>query len=55
VPHFQLRTVNGESLGAVDLGRPDWPPGSVIYRGGEPKLRAVDRIESDEMFDVLPQ
>jgi len=39
-----------------ELGRPDWPPGSVIYRGGdEPNLRVIDRIDGDdpEMFDVL--
>jgi Fic family protein len=33
VPHFQLVTVDGTVLGARHLGRPDWPPGSVIYTG----------------------
>jgi hypothetical protein len=35
---------------------PDWPDGSIIYRGGdEPNLRVVDRIEpaTDELFTVL--
>jgi hypothetical protein len=31
--HFQLVMVDGEALGAVELSRPDWPPGSNIYRG----------------------
>jgi hypothetical protein len=56
VPHFQLRTADGDELGAVHLGRPDWPPGSVIYRGGDqPDLRVVDVIVLDdpEVFDVL--
>jgi hypothetical protein len=38
--HFQLVMVDGEALGAVELSRPDWPPGSIIYRGpDEPNLR----------------
>ena len=56
MPHFQLVLSDGEALGAVELGRPDWPPGSVIYRGGdESNLRVLDVIPSDdpEMFDVL--
>ena len=54
--HFALVTVDGETLGAIELGRPDWPPGSVIYRGGdEPNLRVVDVLAGDdpEKFDVL--
>jgi hypothetical protein len=48
VPHFQLVTTDGDALGAVELSRPDWPDGSSIYRGGEPNLRVVDRIEVDD-------
>lgn len=46
--HFTLVTVDGESLGAVELGRPDWPDGSIIYRGDEPNLRVVGRIEDED-------
>jgi hypothetical protein len=55
VPHFQLVTVDGDSLGPVELARPEWPPGSIIYRGDEPNLRVVDRIESSdpELYTVL--
>ena len=55
MPHFQLVTTDGETLGAVHLGPPDWPPGSVIYRGAEPNLRVVDVIPSEdaEMFTIL--
>src|SRR4051794_6527087 len=37
-------------------GRPDWPPASVIYRGGdEPNLRVADLLVFDdpERFDVV--
>jgi hypothetical protein len=56
VTHFALVTVDGDTLRAVELGRPDWPPGSVIYRGGdEPNLLVLDVIVNDdpERFDVL--
>jgi hypothetical protein len=55
VPHFQLVTSDGEALGATELGRPDWPIGSVIYRGDEPNLRVVDVIPADdpEGFAIL--
>jgi hypothetical protein len=55
VPHFQLVTSDDDSLGPMELGRPDWPPGSVIYRGSEPSLRVVDVIPSDdhEKFTIL--
>jgi hypothetical protein len=33
MPHFQLVTTDGTVLGARELGRPDWPPGSTIYTG----------------------
>lgn len=46
MPHFQLVTADGEALGAVHLGPPDWPPGSIIYRGGDqPNLRVVDMLD----------
>jgi hypothetical protein len=38
-------------LGARELGRPDWPPGSVIHTGpDEANLRVVDVLatESDD-------
>jgi hypothetical protein len=28
MPHFQLVTTDGDVLGARELGRPEWPPGS---------------------------
>lgn len=49
-------TADGESLGPVELGRPDWPDGSIIYRGDKPNLRVVGRVEDDddpELFAVL--
>jgi hypothetical protein len=56
VAHFQLVTVDGEALGAVELSRPDWPRGSIIYRGpNETDLHAVDHLPSDdpEEFAIL--
>jgi hypothetical protein len=57
VPHFQLVTSDGEALGPVELSRPDWPDGSIIYRGDKPNLRVVGRLEADdddpELFEVL--
>jgi hypothetical protein len=48
MPHFALVTADGESLGAIQLGRPDWPTGSVIYRGNrEPDLRVLDMRPGD--------
>jgi hypothetical protein len=48
VPHFQLVTTDGTALGARELGRPDWPPGSLIYTGpGEPNLRVVDVLDTE--------
>jgi hypothetical protein len=41
----------------MELGRPDWPDSSIIYRVGpdEPNLGVVGFIEADdpEFFDVL--
>jgi hypothetical protein len=49
VPHFQLVATDGTVLGTRELGRPDWPPGSVIYTGPEePNLRVVDVLDEDE-------
>ena len=56
MPHFHLRTADGETLARVELARPDWPKGSVIYRGrDEPNLRVIDLLSGDdpERFDVL--
>ena len=48
MPTFQIVTTDGLDLGAMRLGPPDWPVGSVIYQGGpEPNLRVVDRRDSD--------
>jgi hypothetical protein len=48
VPHFQLVTTDGTVLGAGELGRPDWPPGSVIYTGPtEPNLRVVRELDTE--------
>jgi hypothetical protein len=54
--HFALVTPDGDTLGTVELGRPDWPDGSIIYRGDKPNLRVVGHLESDgdpEMFEML--
>ena len=56
MPHFALVTTDGDALGAVELGRPDWPNGVIIYRGDEPNLRVVGRVATDDSehgFDVL--
>jgi hypothetical protein len=57
VPHFQLVRTDGDVLGARELGRPDWPVGSVIYTGpNEPDLRVVLETEDGddpERFTVL--
>jgi len=48
VTHFALVLRDGTTLGAVELARPDWPDGSVSYRGrDEPNLRVVDRIAGE--------
>jgi len=46
--------------GAVELGRPDRPPGSIIYRGGDKQtLRVLERLEDEpgvddpELFAIL--
>jgi hypothetical protein len=48
MPHFQIVTTDVEALGPMELSRPDWPPGSTIYRGDNgPNLRVVDVLETD--------
>jgi hypothetical protein len=42
-------TVDGEAMGAVELERPEWPNGSIIWRGGDQSnLRVVGRLEPAE-------
>jgi hypothetical protein len=45
--HFALVTPDGESLGVVELSRPDWPEGSVISRGDKPDLRVIADLMPD--------
>jgi hypothetical protein len=41
-------TTDGDALGPVELGRPDWPPASVIYTGpNEPNLRVVRELDTE--------
>jgi hypothetical protein len=52
VPHFNLVTLDGDSLGAVELALRDWPPGTVIDLGGtEGKLRVLGRLTGTERED----
>ena len=55
MPHFAIVLADGETLGAVELARADWPIGSVIHRGDQPSLRVVDVIPPDdpEEFGIL--
>ena len=55
MPDYTLLTVDGEDLGTVSLGRPDWPEGTILYRGNAPNLRVVRRVEAkdDRHLDVL--
>src|SRR5436190_21966881 len=56
VPHFQLVKTDGTVLGTRELGRPDWPPGSVIYTGpDEPNLRVVRILERDDECGEGPE
>jgi hypothetical protein len=46
MPHFQLVLPDGEALGAMHLGPPDWPPSSIIYTGtDQPNLRVIDSLD----------
>ena len=56
MPHFALVTTDGDALGTVELGRPDWADGAIIHRGDKPNLRVVGRLATDDSehaFDVL--
>jgi hypothetical protein len=56
MPHFAIVGVDGHTYGTMELGRPAWPEGSIIWRGDGPNLRVVARIEADDSehhFDVL--
>ena len=56
MPRFALVTRDGDALGTIELGRPDWPDEAIIYRGDEPNLRVVGRVATDDSehgFDVL--
>ena len=56
MPHFALVTTDGDALGTVELGQPDWPDGTIIYTGDQPNLRVVARVATDDSehgFDVL--
>jgi hypothetical protein len=48
MPTFQLVTHDGGQLGNVELGRPDWPVGSVVYRGDAPNLRVLEWREATD-------
>ena len=52
---FSLVSVGGDPLGPIELGRPDWPAGSLIYGSGEATLHVVDVTPSDdpEGFTIL--
>jgi hypothetical protein len=50
-------TADGEALSTIHRS-PDWPPGSIIYRGSsEPHLRVLDRLDygnpDPEKFAIL--
>jgi hypothetical protein len=55
MPRYTLVGQDGESLGRIEPGRPDWPVGSIIYRGDQPNLRVVGHLEPDgkELDGVL--
>jgi hypothetical protein len=49
VPHVALVTAEGDALGAMELGPPDWPIGSVISMGSsKPNQRVVDHLPADD-------
>jgi hypothetical protein len=48
MPHFSLVTTDSDVLGAMELARPDWPIGSIIYRGDKPNLRVVDVLATED-------
>jgi hypothetical protein len=52
VPHFGLVTLEGVSLGLVELAPGQWRPGNLIAAGTVPDhaetLRVVDVLEADD-------
>jgi hypothetical protein len=51
---FQIVTADGRELGPMELGRPDWPVGSVIYRGGpQPNLSVVEHRGQDDRLVLV--
>jgi hypothetical protein len=56
VPHYQLVTTDRDVLGARELDRSDWPPGSVIdAAAGESEFRVVRQLEYDHERDGDPE
>jgi len=56
VPHFQLVTTDGDALGARELGRMAWPPGSVIDVGpDQPDLRVIHILETNDEHHDDPE
>jgi hypothetical protein len=54
MPTFQLQTADSEPLDQVELVRPDWPVGSVVYRGDAPNLRVLEwREATDAETDAI--
>jgi hypothetical protein len=52
LPHFSLVTLDGDSLGAVELELRDWAPGTVIDLGGtERQLRVLGRLTGADHED----
>ena len=52
---FRLITRDGEPLGPIELQRPDWPAGSIIYLGGaSPNLRVLDVLSGLDYPEQLP-
>jgi hypothetical protein len=46
---FKIVTTDGRDLGTMQFARPDWPDGSVIYRGGAGlNLRVVGYRDAHE-------
>jgi hypothetical protein len=46
--NFELESRDGKPLGPITLQRPDWPVGSIIYKGGAaPDLLVVDQRYGD--------
>ena len=52
---FRIVTADRQPLGTTELTRPDWPAGSVIYRGrGKPNLCVVDSLPGLDDPEQLP-